>query len=346
VRVIKLLIKLVLIPVSTILELAVLLWIGLYLYANLSIPQGVAVEYVKGVWEPMAPFMFILDADRVKGDGINTISIGPYAFNPVTSFLSKPIIGATIKRAHQKGLAVHLAPVSWGPGFSADDPRPEMESLLTEMAVDWAKFAERYRVEFYSPQNEPDVVLGAEGAEKWAKEILPEVKEHYSGTTVLKLGMIMVEEDVELEGKYLLKFATWGEYDQERVVWVAFPKSSGWDYLMVDIFPPDETDRLEEFPKDLARYLEAANDWAEIQGNRGVMIGEFAYPRDKTTLFGIDDIMPGMVVTPEEQAQRTGEYLETAIPNTEGVIYCGWVLPGYSLKGYPVEKVVKDKFLE
>ncbi len=326
-----------------ILEMLVVVWGGLFIYGNTSIPEGVTVDYVKGVWEPMAPFIFLTDVDRVKATGINTISIGPYTPNRLMSFLMKPLMAAVVKRAHQKGLAVHLAPVSWGPGFSADDPHLQMEEQLTKTAIEWAQFSEKYHVDFYSPQNEPDVVLGIEGVEGWVKEILPKVKEHYKGTLVLKLGTMMTEPDLET---YRVRFATWGEYDPNRIVYLFFPESIGWDYLMVDIFPPDEMDRPEYFPEDLGRYLDAARDWADKQGNKGVMVGEFAYPRGKPEFLEIGEIMPGPLVTPEEQAQRTAEYLEVAMPRVEGIIYCGWVLPGYSLKGYPVEETVRNQFEE
>lgn len=341
-RILKVILKIVDFVFIGILSLLVILWGGLFLYGNIGIPEGVTVDYVKGVWEPATPFMFLVDMGRLKADGINTISVGPWAFNSATNFLFKPMVAAIIKKAHAEGLAVHLAPISWGPGFNIHDPHPEMEEKLTQTAVEWAKFAERYKVDFYSPQNEPDVVLGVRGVNEWAQKILPEVKKHYHGTTVLKLGMMAVEPGGDGKGEYALRLASWGQYDPHRTMYVSFPESAGWDYLMVDIFPPDELERPEKFPEDLARLLDAANDWAQKQGNLGVMIGEFGYPRSKG---GIEaEITPGPVVSPEEQAQRTGEYLDAAMPKVRGIIYCGWAGTSYSLKGYPVEEVIKEKF--
>lgn len=346
IKVLKVILEILISIVVGFLGLLVILWSGLYVYANTDIPEGVTVGYVKGVWEPMAPFIFLADIDRVKEDGINTISLGPPTFNWLTSFIVKPLMAATVKRAHQKGVAVHLAPVSWGPGFDVHHPHPEMEEALTQTAIEWAQFAEKYKVDFYSPQNEPDVVLGVKGVNSWAKKILPEVKKHYQGITVLKLGLMVVEKGEGGKGEYEVQFASWGKYDPRRMMHVSFPQSAGWDYLMVDIFPPDELERPEKFPADLTRLLDTANDWARKQKNKGVMVGEFAYPRSKPEFGGIAGIMPGPLVSPEEQAQRTAEYLEAAMPKVKGIIYCGWVLPGYSLRGYPVEEMIKEKFLE
>lgn len=347
-KILKIILEIILSLIIGALSLLLILWSGLYLYGTIDIEEGVTVDYLKGVWgpSPMDHFGFFFDLDQIKADGINTISIGPLTSHPLLSFLYKPITAAIIKRAHQKGMAVHLAPVSWGPGFDVHHPHPEMEEALTQTAIEWAQFAERYKVEFYSPQNEPDVVLGAEGVNVWAKKILPEVKKHYQGITVLKLGLMVVEAGEGGEGEYEVQFASWGEYDPNRRMYVSFPESAGWDYLMVDIFPPDEMDQPEKFPEDLGRLLDAASDWATKQENRGVMIGEFAYPRSKPEFGGIAGIMPGPIVSPEEQAQRTSEYLEAAMPKVKGIIYCGWILPGYSLKGHPVEKTIEEKFLE
>jgi hypothetical protein len=339
----KWIIKGVLFILGGVLGLLLFVLAGLYLYANIGIPQGVEVDYVKGIWEPMAPFVFLIDMDRLKADGINTISFGPPAFHWSLNIAYKPIAAAIVKRAHKKGLAVHLAPNSWGPGFSVHDPHPEMEPWLTEVAIEWAKFAEKYNVDFYSPQNEPDIVLGVEGIEAWAEKILPEIKKHYSGTTVLKLGTMMINPDEGGSYSYRVDLPYWSGDDAECQGYIYYPRTFGWDYLMVDIFPDDDLTHTGTFPENLGRLIDTAVDWAEKQENKGVMMGEFAYPRNKPGL--VASIMPGPEVSPEDQALRTGEYLDAAMPKVDGVIYCGWILSGYGIKGYPVEAAIKEKFV-
>jgi len=342
VRTCKTLLKVLVLTLAGCLTGVLLLLGGLYLYVNTGIPDGVAVDYVKGVWGPTPTdhLGFLFDLDRIKADGINTISIGPFVPHPMMSFPYKVLTAAIIKRAHRKGLAVHLVPNCWGPGFDTSRAHPEMEEKLTRTAIEWARFAEKYKVEFYSPQNEADIVLGADGAADWAPEILPEIKKYYHGTTIFKLGLPIVPPG-DKNTQYTVQLHSFGG-PGGMLMGIRFPETHGWDYLMVDIFPPNQPDQQENFLTDLSQLINAANDWAGKHGNKGVMIGEFGYPREKGRID--TGITPGQVVSPEEQAQRTGEYLDTAMPQVKGIIYCGWAGTSYSMKGYPVEEVIKGKF--
>jgi len=49
-----------------------------------------------------------------------------------------------------------------------------------------AKLAEKYKVEIFSPMNEPDLKLGENIANQWAQAILPVVKQNYSGKILWK----------------------------------------------------------------------------------------------------------------------------------------------------------------
>lgn len=76
-----------------------------------------------------------------------------------------------------------------------EEPKPIPQNLASQpnfldqynlVVEKMAKLAEKYKVEIFSPMNEPDLKLGEETADKWAQEILPVIKENYSGKVLWK----------------------------------------------------------------------------------------------------------------------------------------------------------------
>ncbi|MEA3356956.1 MAG: hypothetical protein U9Q67_00775 [Patescibacteria group bacterium] len=325
----------------SLISILILFWFGLSICSTLNIPEANQVDYIKGVWIPVPPDWFTAykDLDRMKEDGINTVSIGPFALNHAMSIIQRPFVAQFVNKAHQKGMAVHIAVNCWGPGFDTHNPHPEMKDLLTKEALYWAEFSEKHNVEFFSPQNEGDVVLGRAGYEDWAQEILPQIREIYAGKVVLKVGNVMAAEPSEVD--YTIRIESFdpnGAFD----VLIGFPDTAGYDYLMIDIFPPDHLEDNEKFLGDLERILLAAQEEVEKKNIDGVMIGEFGYPLEKPGLSA--SIMPGPISTPEEQAEYIDGYLETVMPLADGVIYCGWSMQGYGFKDEPAEDVIKEWF--
>jgi len=63
---------------------------------------------------------------------------------------------------------------------------PEILENFTSLVMDWAEIAENYGVEMFSPLNEPQTfVRNSEEASEWVQEVLPGIRERYSGTIVL-----------------------------------------------------------------------------------------------------------------------------------------------------------------
>ncbi len=320
------------------LGLIVIFWIVLSILSPFGIPEGNSVDYMKGVWmpDPREHFSAYFNMERLREDGVNTISLGPLAYNKLLATIHRPFISAIVKKAHKNGMAVHIAPNSWGPGFSHEDPHIEMEDLLTEQAIYWAEFAEQYNVEYFSPQNEHDVVLGCGFGAKWAQDILDDIREVYSGEIILKIGSVYCEADPD----YQIEIKSLGD---ENSFWPGkFSDATGYDYFMIDILPfSDDVDR-DLFLEDLENILGYARQEVERKELKGFMIGEFGYLTEKPAM--VASIMPGPELTEEEQAQGIEDYLEVAMPMVDGIVYCGWTLDGYGFKDKLAEDVIKEKF--
>ena len=343
VLILKKILKVILSIVGIIVGLIIISWLFLFLSSNTNIPEGNTVKYMKGVWMPVptdAILAVFLEPDRLKENGINTISIGPIAFNRFTSIALRPLYSHLVKKAHREGFAVHIAPLSWGPGFNHQENHLYMEDLLTREAIYWAKFAEKFNAEYLSPQNEHDVVLGNKEGARWAQEILPLIREEYTGEIILKMGQIPT--DMGEKPDYVIITTSFGNEGEPDEWGITFSNVTGYDYMMIDLFPPNGLQDNTLFIEDLKNILSIANQEVEKKDLKGVMIGEFGYPREKPAYSA--GIMPGPEVTPEQQAIMIGEYLEASLPRTNGVIYCGWNMAGYGFRGQPGEEVVREMF--
>jgi len=327
------------------LSLLFFIWLCLYINSKINIPEGNTVSYPKGVWLPVPTDAFLsvyFDTEQLKEDGINTISLGPLAMNRIVSVITKPFYASLVKKAHKEGFAVHIAPLSWGPGFDTTSGDTTLENLLTSEAIYWAEFSEQYNIEYFSPQNEHDVVLGPELGAEWAQEVLPLVRAEYNGEIILKMGHINAP-DGEI-GEYTIFMESF-VIPEEGVVdyWeITFSDATGYDYIMIDFFPPDELTDNQLFMNDLESILIAAQEEADKKSLKGVMVGEFGYPLKKPKIS--ESIMPGVIVTEEEQAEMIGEYLDTAMPLVDGIIHCGYRMEGYGFANQPAEEIIKQKF--
>jgi len=333
-------VKVFVILIASFIGVFITTWLFFSISAPIRIPKSNDVDYVKGVWmpDPRDTFKSYFEMDRMKEDGINTLSIGPFAVNHAFSVVQKPFYAAFVKKAHRKGFVVHMAVNSWGPWTDTKKNHPEMIDFLTKEANYWAKFAEKYNIEYFSPQNEHDVLLGKKVGAEWAQEVLPQVRDVYKGEVVLKVGQIFTDPDTDFDYNINIKSFT----DEEMNMSVKFSDVSGYDYLMIDIFPSDIEGKNDLFLEDLEDILSIANVEAEKNNLKGLMIGEFAYPLSKPGYS--DEIMTGAIVTQEDQAEYIGEYLDVAMSKVDGIIYCGWSMEGYGFRGYPAEEVIKERF--
>ncbi len=289
-------------------------------------------NYIKGVWEPWPPVDLAQDMERVRQDNINLVSLGPLVIEPGMEFFYEPTIYNAVKQAKINGFAVHIAPQAFG-SEGADPSKVSDKDLeeYTEKILFWAKESERMGIEYFSPMNEPDCVLGPDRAVEWHKKVLPEIRKVYSGKVLAKWGCgECMAAGCDYEGDYY------------RTALLQRIEASGdFDGVMLDMFPPEKPDEFEGFLGWLESAVVNFSEEAERQ-KIPIYIGEFAIATEKPEL--AEKIMPGPVVSEEEQAQFTAAYLDIVMPRFDGVVYCGWALPGYGMKDKTVESVIAGKF--
>lgn len=287
---------------------------------RMNIPtERIYPSYLKGVWEPQPPVGMAGDMKRIKEDNINLISLGPAIHVPLLG--AKTLYFEAIKTAKKEGLAVHIAPQAFGP--NAPDPDAVDDETLEEYTakvLEWAELSEKYGIEYFSPLNEADITLHTDRAIEWHNEVLPELRKVFSG-------------------KILAKWAC--NVNEETACREKIRASKDFDGVMIDIFPPNEKEALEQFYVDLEEIVRVTSEEAKQLGLT-IVIGEFAIPVEKSKF--TEAITPGAIVSEEEQAEFTSRYLDIVMPYYDGVIYCGWFLRDYGIKDRPVEQVIREKF--
>jgi len=213
---------------APILAYLILLGPTLYIYSVGSPPDTEAQVY-KGAWFPMVlPSQFA----RMKDMGMNTVFL-------LTE--QGELAVASIRTAHRNGLKVALTM------DVRDTQIPKAADLdieeLNSKIIEFAKFAERYEVEFFSPMNEAEGVF-EEDTERWAQDILSKIKEVYHGEVIWNGADVL---DIDL---------------------------SGYDYLGFTITPSEDM-TLEDYSQHVDDVLDRALGFAERDNLKGVMFTEF-----------------------------------------------------------------------
>jgi hypothetical protein len=94
---------------------------------------------------------------------------------------AKAGLRAVIEEAHREGLRVFLSPFVESMEFWPEARWTLGADAWTPLVVEWAVFAEENGVEMYAPGFEMAIILDAEEAEAWFPDVLPRIREVYSG---------------------------------------------------------------------------------------------------------------------------------------------------------------------
>ena len=177
-----------------------------------SIPPRHYLTFIKAVWEPI-PYpnqyeMIKYDLDRLKDDGVNTIYIIPaYPEDSAPPEYTEKMIIEEIKKARQEGFAVFICPEALVENL---DNLSEFLTGLKQFVLKWAEIAENYNAEYFAPVNELYIVirekLGYEEnsseserlwrqIDAWYQEILPAIREVYTGKMCYKPASIGFNND-------------------------------------------------------------------------------------------------------------------------------------------------------
>jgi len=297
------------------------------------------INYFRGIAEPRSNYWtnLVEDVERLRADGFNIASISPPVLINQRAG-GKPRVGlegatvsatASIDDIHQAGLAVFLAPTTDNPGFRTEmEPTEETLNQLSEDVLRWAAAAERTQTELFSPLSNYNLVLGTDGAGRWSDLIMSQVHEIYRGQVVA-----MVVPD--LNGPP----AAGERHDFENLNY------TGYDYLMIEIFPTEDPFNQERFDAQVKDILQSAVEVAKRDGLKGVIIrcGAWRYAA------GVDTV-EGPQLGEERQAAVIDSVMKQAsprsIPLMKGIFFLGWTLPGRGAKDFAVEQVLKDNFGE
>jgi len=255
---------------------------GFFVWRNITTPESekeivpapsAQVQIYKGIWTPVSltnkPKKLNSDMQKLKDIGMNTIFL-PAAppqverclegLDPDSELVKKikkiipiqeEIMIANIQAAHRNGLRVGLAMTKCFP--AADNiTLEEWDSQVIENA----KLAEEYHVEFFAPMNEPEVLFGPSASATWGQEILPKIKDVYSGKIIWKGGAV---GDIHPDP---------GQPDQTNF--------SGYDYIGFTLgLASNAGMTMEDFSQQVDHSLDTIIGFAERDDCEGVMITEF-----------------------------------------------------------------------
>jgi hypothetical protein len=301
-------------------------------------------DVVKGNWEPNASFMhkmILKDADELKALGLNTVSAAvEYEFNKDgTHFMrdgDEEEIRSNVVLAKEEGFAVWLA-VSFVGGGDIKSYREKgiditLEKYLevsNEVALKWAKVAEEFNVEYFGPQNELDYMISInfedDGAERsrifggWYKQILPRVREVYSGKVIAKFAW--VEETIP---------ETASDY-------------TGYDYVGMAISHGSnnlEDYRLhvkEQYKRITSIALGSNSEWMVLEAWHPFGVALFETNVDGESLDELQD---------DYYKVSVEEYLQIKEDKPAGYVFWSWIMPGANVKGRDAEDVLKEFFSE
>ncbi len=289
---------------------------------------------IKGNWEPSTNEMTQIlnsEVEELKELGVNTISIVlEYNLNKDGSYYledGEEIYISQLKKAKKAGFAVLVSPNFVGAaghnyaeeGINIDLGRHLKNS--EEVALKWAKIAEEYQAEYFAPQNEFNGPIRGNFAEKgaeearitseWHKEMLPKLKEVFTGKLMAKLDEPREGIDV-----------------------------SGYDYVGITISHGNGN------VKNVKNHL--INDYKILKGigeksNAQWLVSEAWFPYSGPWYSAtknedgqsLDELQDDYYKMSLEEYQKAGG---------KDYIFIAWLMPGMEIKDRPAETVMKEYF--
>ncbi len=175
----------------------------------------------KGIWAPalLSGMQSIDEPAEVKALGGNLASIVFEAQvsseGEVSARSSWQSLGEMIDLYHSGGVAVVLSLDSQMEGGSAESPVMDstlvssttFQESLTAITLELAGVAEKCGVAIFAPYNEADLKMGGSAAGTWGQEILPKVREVYSGKVLWKLANASNTATVDVTGYDMAGFS-------------------------------------------------------------------------------------------------------------------------------------------
>jgi len=184
------------------------------------------------------------------------------------------------------------------------------------VVIDLAKIAEEEGADVFAPMAEPDLKMGsATKASKWSQDMLPKIKEVYSGKLLWRGDFHNAYESSSKQVDF-----------------------TGFDIIGFTTLPggPDAAN----IPNVIAGNVDTLTKWAEEDGVEEVWISEFGISVDSPQSEA--DKAKSYQEMFEASAGKLDGYLLTDIPYAGPGKQVGW--PGTPLKGSTMEPVVEEWF--
>lgn len=314
-------------------------------------------KVIKGNWEPGAFRQIIYSSAETKGlkdMGVNMMSItASYEIQKdgSISVIGEQQVPVDIAKAKDSGFAVLLSTenppdqnVTYG-----SDKEENLKIFLSgaeEAAIKFAKIAEKYKVEYFAPQNElndnfdweyfPERLMGNEGASARAREttnlykrLLPKLRKVFKGKLVAKTGT--PNPGIRVDGyDYVAITLDRFEDDINKLM------SESWrDYLALDLY----REKVRDDYKTVAAVAKASKtDW---------FVGEVYFFFDEQSLEFLTDEQQKALkdVQPDNFRISLEEYVNFAgSPKPSGYTFLGYLQEGNVIKGTKSQDIIKEYF--
>ena len=254
---------------------------------------------------------YLLNAYRLRESGVDTILLGvDVVFDRDTGDAVTPgeeVFIFYLQAFRKAGFRVILIPnpmhptLDMGEGYEWDEPNPDVRyhrgyKLITKLdsvVLKWAGIAETYHADGIAPSNEPyKLVRDYHDASRWLQEILPGIRELYS-------GKILAIDTMYSEG-------------QGPGLSVPYPYDySGYDLILGG--PPSGRKNIEDWEDMLQGYLQAGNDYVASCNATGFGLYEWG---GYTGGVWFEPIPEDQLLNPEQAAQITESTVRQATGTT------------------------------
>jgi len=216
---------------------------------------------------------YLLNAGKLREAGFDTVLLGvDVIFDPETGdakSLGDDVFIFYLQALKKAGFRVILIPnpmhpnLDMGEGYEWEGPDPkaryhrsyELIKKLDPVVIKWAAIAGEYHVDGFSPVNEPyKLVRDYKDASRWLQEILPPVREAYSGKVIAVDTMY----SQGLEPGHSIPFP----YDY-----------GGYDLILGG--PPCGWSSIEAWEQMLKGYIQKGNDYVQTYNLEGFGLYEW-----------------------------------------------------------------------
>jgi len=168
---------------------------------SLGVEANIYKGIVKGDKTGFMGFTILFSAASLEESGVNmVVDEVPFFVDPEGNVCEFPyyrqLLIQNIQAAHRNGLQYCMTlQDNYLPNSGTGHPHVIPESAWSTFIPQWnglvleyAVLAEKFGVEMYAPLVEPDGVFSTEKAVEWGQEIVPQIKERYSGKILFRSG--------------------------------------------------------------------------------------------------------------------------------------------------------------